>query len=93
MRFAFWVLVDIEEVSRVEGDNFVLDGQVVRAATKLCNAVLSSTSDVTNLPLPSAYLRLLSANSAAPPQLDKSPHQLGTTSQMLYFFSSGVLPL
>ncbi|KAG2052587.1 peroxisomal oxidase [Suillus hirtellus] len=55
-----------------EGDNFVLDGQVVRAATKLCKAVLSSTSAVANLPLPSAYLRLLSTTSEAPPQVTAS---------------------
>lgn len=55
-----------------EGDNFVLDGQVVRAATKLCKAVLSSTSAVANLPLPSAYLRLLSTTSGAPPQVTAS---------------------
>ncbi|KAG2105463.1 peroxisomal oxidase [Suillus discolor] len=55
-----------------EGDNFVLDGQVVRAATKLCKAVLSSTSAVAKLPLPSAYLRLLSTTSEAPPQVTSS---------------------
>ncbi|KAG1838610.1 peroxisomal oxidase [Suillus tomentosus] len=55
-----------------EGDNFVLDGQVVRAATKLCKAVLSSTSAVAELPLPSAYLRLLSTTSEAPPQVTAS---------------------
>lgn len=55
-----------------EGDNFVLDGQVVRAATKLCKAVLSSTSSAAKLPLPSAYLRLLSATSEAPPQVTAS---------------------
>ncbi|KAG2145428.1 peroxisomal oxidase [Suillus bovinus] len=55
-----------------EGDNFVLDGQVVRAATKLCKAVLSSASAVTKLPLPSAYLRLLSTTSEAPPQVTAS---------------------
>lgn len=55
-----------------EGDNFVLDGQVVRAATKLCKAVLSSTSAVANLPLSSAYLRLLSTTSEAPPQVTAS---------------------
>jgi acyl-CoA oxidase len=44
-----------------------LDGQVVRAASKLCNAVLSSTSAVTKLSLTSAYLRLLSSNSSPPP--------------------------
>ncbi|KAG1859510.1 peroxisomal oxidase [Suillus tomentosus] len=46
-----------------EGDNFVLDGQVVRAATKLCKAVLSLTSAVANLPLPSAYLRPSTAST------------------------------
>ncbi|KAG2145426.1 peroxisomal oxidase [Suillus bovinus] len=55
-----------------EGDNFVLDGQVVRAATKLCKAVLSSASAVAKLPLPSAYLRLLSTTSEAPPQVTAS---------------------
>lgn len=55
-----------------EGDNFVLDGQVVRAATKLCKTVLSSTSSAAKLPLPSAYLRLLSATSEAPPQVTAS---------------------
>ncbi|KAG1733523.1 acyl-CoA dehydrogenase/oxidase C-terminal [Suillus lakei] len=55
-----------------EGDNFVLDGQVVRAATKLCKAVLSSTSAVAKLPLPSAYLRLLSTAGEVPPQVTGS---------------------
>ena len=44
----------------------VLDGQVVLAATKLCNAVLSSTLAASKLPLPSAYLRLLSTDSSPP---------------------------
>jgi len=39
---------------------------VVRAAGKLCNAVLSVSSAISNLPLPSAYLRLLSANNSRP---------------------------
>lgn len=55
-----------------EGDNFVLDGQVVRAATKLCKAVLSSALVVSKLPLPSAYLRLLSTTGEAPPQVTAS---------------------
>lgn len=55
-----------------EGDNFVLDGQVVRAATKLCKAVLSSVLAVSKLPLPSAYLRLLSTTGEAPPQVTAS---------------------
>lgn len=55
-----------------EGDNFVLDGQVVRAATKLCKAVLSSTTAVAKLTLPSAYLRLLSTTSEAPPEVTAS---------------------
>ncbi|KAG1844706.1 peroxisomal oxidase [Suillus subluteus] len=55
-----------------EGDNFVLDGQVVRAATKLCKAVLSSTTDVSKLLPSSAYLRLLSTTSKAPPQVTAS---------------------
>ncbi|KAG1744608.1 acyl-CoA dehydrogenase/oxidase C-terminal [Suillus paluster] len=58
-----------------EGENFVLDGQVVRAATKLCKAVLSSASAVAKLPLPSIYLRHLSANSAVPPQVTASTWQ------------------
>ncbi|KAG2355129.1 peroxisomal oxidase [Suillus spraguei] len=58
-----------------EGDNFVLDGQVVRAATKSCKAVLSSTLAVAKLPLPSAYLRLLSTTSEAPPQVTASTWQ------------------
>ncbi|OJA09913.1 hypothetical protein AZE42_12679, partial [Rhizopogon vesiculosus] len=61
-----------------EVDNFVLDGQVIRAATKLYNAVLSSTSAVTKLLPPSAYLHLLSANSTP-------PHELGMTSQSVIF--------
>jgi acyl-CoA oxidase len=55
-----------------EGDNFVLDGQVVRAAMKSCKAVLSSTSAVSTLPLTSAYLRLLSTTSEPPPQVTAS---------------------
>ncbi|KAG2354563.1 peroxisomal oxidase [Suillus spraguei] len=58
-----------------EGDNFILDGQVVRAATKSCKAVLSSTLAVAKLPLPSAYLRLLSTTSEAPPQVTASTWQ------------------
>ncbi|KAG2119395.1 acyl-CoA dehydrogenase/oxidase C-terminal [Suillus clintonianus] len=64
--------VDYLPSATFEGDNFVLDGQVVRAATKLCKSVLSSTSAVAKLPLPSAYLRLLSATSEAPPQVTAS---------------------
>ncbi|KAG1777940.1 peroxisomal oxidase [Suillus placidus] len=61
--------IDYLPSATFEGDNFVLDGQVVRAATKLCRAVLSSTSAIDKLSLPSAYLRLLSATSEAPPQV------------------------
>ncbi|KAG2344190.1 peroxisomal oxidase [Suillus weaverae] len=61
--------IDYLPSATFEGDNFVLDGQVVRAATKLCKAVLSSTSAIAKLSLPSAYLRLLSATSEAPPQV------------------------
>ena len=59
-------MADTDEECRYEGDNFVLDGQVVRAATKLCSAVLSSTLVASKLPLPSAYLRPLSTDSSPP---------------------------
>lgn len=64
--------IDYLPSATFEGDNFVLDGQLVRAATKLCKAVLSSTSDVSKLPPSSAYLRLLSTASKAPPQVTAS---------------------
>lgn len=64
--------IDYLPSATFEGDNFVLDGQVVRAAAKLCKAVLSSTSSVAELPLPSAYLRLLFTTSEAPPQVTAS---------------------
>ncbi|OJA14153.1 hypothetical protein AZE42_09596 [Rhizopogon vesiculosus] len=70
--------IDYLPAATFEGDNFVLDGQVVRAATKLCNAVLSSTSAVTKLPPPSAYLRLLSANSTPAPVTASTWHDVSS---------------
>jgi acyl-CoA oxidase len=81
--FLVWVLTDIKELPRYEGDNFVLDGQVVRAAGKLCNAVLSSTSAVSKLSITSAYLRLLSSNSSPPPVTASTWHDVSTVVLLL----------
>ncbi|KAJ8495479.1 hypothetical protein ONZ45_g12848 [Pleurotus djamor] len=49
-----------------EGDNFVLDKQVIRAALKTFGS-LPSLTDPSTLPPSSAYLRLLKTNSSSPP--------------------------
>jgi acyl-CoA oxidase len=56
---------------------------VVRAAGKLCNAVLSSTSAVSKLSITSAYLRLLSSNSSPPPVTASTWHDVSTVVLLL----------
>jgi len=55
-----------------------LDGQVVLLATKLCNAVLSSTLAASKLPFSSAYLRLLSTDSSPPTLTLSTSHDIST---------------
>jgi len=49
---------------------------VVRAATKLCNAVLSSTLAASKLPHPSSYLCLLSTDSSPPTLATSTWHDI-----------------
>jgi acyl-CoA oxidase len=53
-------------ICRYEGDNFVLDQQVVRAALKSYRTLLASPNQT--LPPSSDYLRLLLLNSSPPSQ-------------------------
>jgi hypothetical protein len=67
--FLFW-LINLPGIS-YEGENFVLDGQVLRAALKAFRGIFTSTppATVSSLSPTSHYLRLLLDKNLVPPEL------------------------
>lgn len=77
---------------RYEGDNFVLDQQVVRAALKTYRALLSAkTPSESNLSPSSNYLRLLFAPTAQPPQFSAVSWDDPATSILLLEWRAAVI--
>lgn len=75
---------------RYEGDNFVLDQQVVRAAVKSYGVILKS-NDTSLLSPSTAYLRLLVGNTTAPSVPPESAWQEPTTTIQLLEWRAALL--
>ncbi|KAJ7653680.1 peroxisomal oxidase [Mycena polygramma] len=76
-----------------EGENFVLDGQVLRAAMKAFRAIFTSTppARASSLSPTSQYLRLLLDKTLSPPELSPSPWKQPGTAILLLEWRAALL--
>ncbi|KAJ7038971.1 peroxisomal oxidase [Mycena alexandri] len=76
-----------------EGENFVLDGQVLRAALKAFRGLSTSTSSTTvpSLSPTSQYLRLLLDKNLVPPDLNSTPWSHPATAILLLEWRAALL--